>query len=134
MAVLFFYGTLRDPDLRQSVTGCRLAVEPAWLEGFRCVPVKGQSYPMLVPDSQGRVEGVLAQGVDRQALQRLIRYEGPEYRLASATIFKAGARPVRARLFMTRLAVAGDISRDWDLREWQEVWKPGLLSRMPGWR
>lgn len=135
MAVLFFYGTLRDAEVRCAVTGRDIPVETAWLPGFRCVPVRGRSYPMLIPDRQGRAEGVLAQDVGPAALRRLIGYEGPEYRLATATtVFKAGALPVKARLFMTRPGVAGDDSRSWDLQDWQESRKKGSLSRMPDWR
>lgn len=134
MPVLFFYGTLRDAEVRRAVTGRDIPVETAWLPGFRCVPVAGKSYPMLIPAPSGRAEGVLAHDVGPAALRRLIGYEGPEYRLSSATVVKADVLPVRARLFMTRLGVIGDPSRSWDLKEWQESRKRGLISRMPGWR
>jgi hypothetical protein len=58
----FFYGTLIDADVRRLVLG-RLApdeVEPATLSGWRRVKLAGVTYPGIVPDAKGWVEGVLA--------------------------------------------------------------------------
>ncbi|TAN47303.1 MAG: gamma-glutamylcyclotransferase, partial [Rhodospirillales bacterium] len=78
---LFFYGTLMDDDVRKAIVGRPVDVAAASLQGYRRVPVAGRTYPMLVPCQGQCIEGLLADGIDARELKRLIRYEGPEYRI-----------------------------------------------------
>src|SRR5690606_32610492 len=78
----FFYGTLLDDDVRAAVLGRTApacAPVPAVLAGFRRVPVSGRSFPALIADPRGRVDGALLAGLDAAAAARLSYFEGPEY-------------------------------------------------------
>ncbi|MBF0268744.1 MAG: gamma-glutamylcyclotransferase [Alphaproteobacteria bacterium] len=131
MPRLFFYGTLMDADLRLAIAGCEMTVEPAWLDGFRCVPVAGADYPMLVASPRHRVEGLLTQDIGKRVLGRLIRYEGGEYRLEKRTVRVASGRLTEAGVFFTRPGIRGRLHQDWDLSLWQRRHKGRFLNRMP---
>lgn len=71
---LFVYGTLREPDCQRAVTGRTFSARPATLRGFRREAPLG-SYPYLVPDDAGVVDGLVLEGIDAAALRALDRYE-----------------------------------------------------------
>ncbi|CAA6604775.1 conserved hypothetical protein [Rhodospirillaceae bacterium LM-1] len=131
MARLFFYGTLLDADLRRAVAGCEMMVEPAWLNGFRRVPVKAAAYPMLVASPRHRVDGLLTQEIGKRVLDRLIRYEGGEYRLVKRMVQGADGRLAEAGIFFTHPGIQGRLHQDWDLSVWQRRHKRKLVSRKP---
>ena len=73
----FFYGTLLDAQVRALVIGRRATrLQPATLAGYHRVGIVGVSYPMLVPDSDGRVEGGLSPRLNRAAARRIAAYCG----------------------------------------------------------
>lgn len=79
---LFFYGTLRDAAVRRVVLGpaaARLTVVPALIRGYRCAPVEGGRYPILVPEPASRAEGVLVAGVSLEAAARTSYFEDDGY-------------------------------------------------------
>lgn len=88
MLNLFAYGTLMCDDIMQEVSGCRLSHGPGILQGYSRRSVKGEYYPGLVPDNEGRVEGVVFRNVPDSAWDRLDRFEGEMY----------ARRPVRIEL------------------------------------
>lgn len=127
----FFYGTLMDADVRRAVLRERapLAVEPAVLRGWRRVPVAGAAFPMLRADRLGRVDGVLARGLDRIAHARLVRYEDADYRMIHAVV-SIGARKVPARVFVPARNRLRGRRGHWDLRLWQRRDKKSALARI----
>jgi gamma-glutamylcyclotransferase (GGCT)/AIG2-like uncharacterized protein YtfP len=79
MLNLFAYGTLMCDDIMQEVSGCRLSQVPGILIGYSRRSVKGEYFPGLVPDEEGRVEGVVYSNVPDSAWDRLDRFEGEIY-------------------------------------------------------
>ncbi len=83
--LLFFYGTLVDPQMLARQLGdrriARRALLPARLEDHRRAPVRGTPYLTVVRDPGSVVEGRLFRATPT-ALARLTAYEGPLYRLA----------------------------------------------------
>lgn len=128
----FFYGTLRDPDVRRAVIGPRvdrIAIAPARLPGYECVFLRGRSYPVLRPAPGGSVEGVLADHVDAAQAARIDRFETGEYRAGSAEITLATGDTVEATVyFAARPGLA--TARPWRLADWQRRMKPRLVR---GW-
>lgn len=129
MTAFFFYGTLRDAEMRLAVVGYPLKVEPAWLDGYRCVGIAGRTYPMLFVRSGDVAEGVLALGADAAAIKRLTAYEGGEYRLGEKTVRRLDGSTCRAKLFLARPGTAGSHQRDWCFEEWRRRFKKKMLSR-----
>ncbi|MSO81551.1 MAG: gamma-glutamylcyclotransferase [Alphaproteobacteria bacterium] len=102
----FFYGTLMDPDLRAAVLGpaaARLVLVPAVLAGFRRVHAPGQSWPVLIHCAGARVDGVVVD-VDQPSARRLVRYEGPAYRLVRCFVCTVAGVTFHAVLFLPHAA------------------------------
>ena len=75
MTDLFFYGTLRDPDLLRLVLGRDAVLMPADLPGYRAVWAEGESFPLLIGDAHARATGVLARDLGAEDVARLNFYE-----------------------------------------------------------
>jgi len=127
----FFYGTLIDADVRDYVLGpraARISIVPGSLEGYRCVRVAGASFPGLIPDRAARTYGVIARGLGRSDMRKLVRYEGNGYRLASASAKTAGGRTLNARVFLPKPAIQLT-DEEWSFAAWQEAEKWPFLTR-----
>ena len=81
---LFLYGTLLRPALLTRFAGRRLASEPAMLEGWRRVRLRGTPYPTL-QRAPGHVAGAVV-NAGAAAVRRLSAYEGVRYRLERVTV------------------------------------------------
>lgn len=83
--ILFLYGSLFDPEVWRRQTGAlpRDPGEPARLSGWRRVGLRGSPDPTL---RRGSTTPGLLRRVDRRVLRRLIRYEGPRYRLRRVVV------------------------------------------------
>jgi gamma-glutamylcyclotransferase (GGCT)/AIG2-like uncharacterized protein YtfP len=79
MRRLFVYGTLLDPVLVSELTGRPVTLQPADLDGYNRVRLRGTPYPTL-RRARGRVAGAVLLA-DAQSVRRLTAYEGPRYRL-----------------------------------------------------
>jgi len=134
----FFYGTLLDDDVRAAVLGRTApacAPVPAVLAGFRRVPVSGRSFPALIADPRGRVDGALLAGLDAAAAARLSYFEGPEYDpLLRPVVDAAGVSrdawvfvPAPRQPFMPGLRPRPG---RWDLASWQRRHKARYLREL----
>jgi hypothetical protein len=126
----FFYGTLRDADVRRTVIGFgvdRISVAPAVLPCWRCVFLRGRAYPILQADRTAETVGVLADGIDPRQAARLDRFETDEYRRGVARVRSAGGRVADAYVyFAARPGLAS--TTVWDFDDWQRRWKTALLA------
>ncbi len=100
---LFIYGSLRDDALVLQLTGRRFPKRAAQLRGYR-KHTAPKSYPYVVPDDDGLVEGFVLEGIDGDALRAFDEYEdeGRLYRRVEVTITVAG-RPQRAFVYTAAL-------------------------------
>jgi gamma-glutamylcyclotransferase (GGCT)/AIG2-like uncharacterized protein YtfP len=128
----FFYGTLRDADVRRAILGPsvdRVTIMPATLPGFKCVFMRGRPYPVLRPDHCASVEGVIAVNVDAAQAARVDRFETNEYRAARANVIDAAGDMVEAMVyFAARPGLA--TTTPWRFAEWQRRHKKDALR---GW-
>ena len=78
---LFVYGTLMSPQvLRILIDRLPEMIDPATVQGYRRYPVKGQSYPGMIPGStEDCVTGILLHELTELELQILDWFEGDEY-------------------------------------------------------
>ena len=90
---LFVYGTLKDDGRLENLTGRRFRRRRATLEGFARV-LGAHGYPTIVPQADGRVEGVLVEYVDAASLAALDAYEdeGRLYARRPAEVLADGER------------------------------------------
>ncbi len=127
----FFYGSLMDADVRRLVLG-RAApdtIEPATVRGWRRVKLVGVTYPGLVRDAKGTVEGMLVRGLGAAARRRLVRYEGDEYDMMEVDAATAAGGSRRARMFVAGEALKPATGR-WDLALWQRRHKKRFLASL----
>ncbi|MGH6887228.1 MAG: gamma-glutamylcyclotransferase family protein, partial [Geminicoccales bacterium] len=78
----FFFGTLMDRDVLEIVLGRPVGEDelaPARLRGYRRVRTATRPYPMLKPDPDGVVEGMLLIEASRRDEVRILHFEDQEY-------------------------------------------------------
>lgn len=128
----FFYGTLRDPEVRRTVLGPgadTLAAEPAVLEGYRCAPAEGGRFPGIVAEEGAATPGVLVHGVSLDAAARtsFFENEGFLYEVARKPLAVAGGRDAEAWVYVAA-AVLPVEAGEWRFEEWRRRWRPALLG------
>jgi hypothetical protein len=131
----FFYGTLLDPGMRRLVLGAGLpdpALEPAELASHRAVLARGQRYPILMKSTIASVRGAVTQPVDLETAERLVFYEGPDYRMVKLPVRLAAGGSVEAVVFVPFGGLKPSTVA-WNLARWQHVDKPQTLRRIAGW-
>ncbi len=129
----FFYGTLIDPEIRRLVLGRHAprVVEPATLRGWRRVPVPAKTYPMIVPDTAGNVDGILARGLNAAARRRLERYEDDLYAVAPVEVGLVDRkRKVLALAFFAQVSRVPCGAKTWDFAEWQRRHKRRFIQTL----
>jgi hypothetical protein len=128
----FFYGTLLDHDVTALVLGRRLppaAFMPARLSGHARRRAKGATYPIVVRDPRGTVQGVVVGGLNARDVARLTDFEGPGYRIMPLRVRLAGAMTVVSVFepVQSRLQPSGE---PWDLALWQRRHKRAFVGRL----
>lgn len=132
---LFFYGTLRDPEVRRTVFGDRardLVVRPAVLPGFRPCRARAGDFPVLVRRTGARARGDIVEDPTHRDLLRLFNFEGPHYRPARHLAIDESGRRLAAWVLLPddpRLASAAP----WRLRRWQLYHKPRIMPQVRLW-
>jgi hypothetical protein len=140
--VYFFYGTLCDADVQRLVLGYRPGprqLAPGRLPGFRRKRARGRSYPVLLRDPGGQVDGLLFTPARPTDAPRLAAYEGPEYVTRRLPVCRNGkpgraATPVqtlgRARVFLPAGPALPAAFDDWRLPRWQRRDKAAFLRSL----
>lgn len=126
MKPIFFYGSLRDPEMLETVLGRPARPVPAVAEGETALRRPGEDYPILVPSPGQRTEGVLLEDVSEEELARIAFFEEADYALAPITV-TTGAGEREALCF--RSAVKSDATAlPWDFDEWCRTARPAALE------
>ena len=126
---LFFFGTLLDPELFALVIGRPMAdfqIRSAALPGRQRHKVRGESYPILVPQPDGAVEGLLVEGFSTAEMERMQFFESDDYALQPVTVALADGSRVDAQIYATTGALQ-DTGEAWHLEAWQATEKPRTL-------
>lgn len=130
----FFYGTLLDPDVRRLVLPhCHrdLALTPARLTDWRRARARHGRFPVVRRQPGGRVDGLLAEGIDAAGVHRMAHFEGDGYSVGRLTLAVAG-RAVEAQVFLPeRRALA--LPEPWSLAAWQRRDKRRFLPQVQRW-
>lgn len=121
MFSFFFFGTLRDDDLREMVLGKSVPekdIAKAVLKGYRCIRLRSRVQPGIVEDPEGQVEGVLACRLGEITAARISHYESGAYNIVHKPVdlLKGGREKAWVFLSDPDLSVAPG---EWALKNWQ---------------
>lgn len=120
-ARVFLYGTLRDPDLLEIVSGARIATERAVLPDHEALAVDGGAYPLIRSEPGRRAEGLLID-VGGTPLERLDFYEtGFGYVRRGVSVEADGGR-LDADVWFPPEGLSGE--GPWRLDDWQAQFAP----------
>lgn len=128
MSALFSFGTLRDPELFHRVVGRPMAaftIAPAVLRGHGSRRAEGFSYPVLVVEEGGTLEGIVVHGLTPVEIERVQYYETLEYELRAVAVEVSGAPVLALGFFATERLEPS--TESWQLALWQETAKPRNL-------
>jgi len=132
----FFYGTLRDADVRAIVLASppeAIATRPARLSGHQAVAFARLRYPSLRRRDGATASGEVVSGLDRIDAIRIAHFEGEGYRLAKQDVRLDSGRLVSAWVCLPRRSLAGRTAGEWDLARWQRLHKSRFLKRAQSW-
>lgn len=123
----FLFGTLMDVDVRAAVLGTTGSGGAAMLPGYRRVGAGDGSWPALVPDPMGRVDGLVVQTEAPDALDRLRWFEGPLQPPVLHPVRTAAGDVVEAWVCMT---APGLVLSDepWNFEAWRQRHKDRYLA------
>lgn len=131
---LFVYGTMLDYDVAEIVLGRALdsaRVSHAWLDGYRVVRIRDDTYPMLIEAAGEQVGGALIHDLDPVELDRIHFFESYEYDLVGCTV----RVPDRGYRRAARFGAAEAPPRQpepWSLEWWQAACKERFLRYARG--
>jgi hypothetical protein len=117
----FFYGSLRDRQVLAIVIGRAidgLRIEAATIHGFARRRVRDKSFPILVPLSGGRAEGVLVTNLTQTDIARLQFFEGQQYVLVALPV-ECGGKQLSAQVFLPTDRLQAE-ETPWDFDSWVE--------------
>ncbi|WP_254448913.1 gamma-glutamylcyclotransferase [Thalassococcus sp. S3] len=120
---LFVYGTLRYRPLLEVVLGREVtAAEPACLKDHAVYWADGQSFPLLVAEPGGEVEGLLLLDLSETDLERLNYYEGGfAYALHPVTVTLGSGGGHQGQVYFPTPGVWSTGS-PWSLEDWVSRW------------
>lgn len=133
MAVdFFFYGTLRDAEVRRIVLGPGAATpvaEPAVLEGYRCAPAEGGRFPGIVAEDGAVASGVLVRRASLDAAARTSYFEGDgaDYDIVPRTVGLGGGQQALAWVCIPAASLPVEPGR-WRFDDWRRRWRSAFLE------
>jgi len=126
---LFVYGTLRDSDVLEMVTGkthAAAGARPALLAGYRVERAAGRTYPMIVEDPAGTADGLVLERLDATDRAALDAFEGAGYRRVAVTVRADGADRAAEVYLPTEATPAS--GEPWSLEAWRRTAKARWLT------
>tara|TARA_B100000941_G_scaffold275111_1_gene236742 strand:- start:6440 stop:6895 length:456 start_codon:yes stop_codon:yes gene_type:complete len=122
--IFFFYGTLRDHEVREAVIGGRakqLNLVDGYLIGYRLYRVKNANYPLIVRDksSSNKINGLVAIGLDKQVIRKLDMFEGKNYSRAEVSVFcNIDNEEILAEIYMPKKTL--QYAEEWTYENWHK--------------
>ena len=121
---LFFYGTLRDPEVREAVIGDRakqLNLFDGYLIGYKLFRVKNTNYPLILRDksSSNKINGLVAMGLDKQVIRKLDMFEGKNYSRDEVSVFcNTDNKVIMAEIYVPKKTL--QYAEEWTYENWHK--------------
>ncbi len=121
---LFFYGTLRDPEVREAVIGDQakqLNLFDGYLIGYKLFRVKNTNYPLILRDksSSNKINGLVAMGLDKRVLRKLDMFEGKNYSRAEVSVFcKNDNKEIMSEIYVPKKTL--QYTEEWTYENWHK--------------
>ncbi len=132
MSKMFFFGTMRDARVRETVLGRTEALlnAPVVLRQHAAMKVADKEYPTLRFDPDGEVEGVLVGGLTPNDLARIEWWEDGEYGVATMVVHDTAGYPHEALVHATSVHESAGVL--WNFAAFQES-VPVYLDKVREW-
>ena len=105
-----------------------IKMQPAILAGYRKVRLPHETYPLLIPEVDSRANGMLLHGLDKEALDKIVFFEGEEYELSPVAV-KTEDGECREALFFDEGIMPPARTETWDFAEWRRLHKEYLIRQ-----
>ena len=114
--ILFFYGTLRDHEVREAVIGDQakqLNLVDGYLIGYKLYRVKNTNYPLIVNEksSSNKINGLIATGLDKQVIRKLDMFEVSVFR-------NTDNEEIMAEIYVPRKTL--QYAEEWTYENWHK--------------
>ena len=126
MPHVFAYGTLQLEEIVHRLCGKTFKSSPAKLFSYRRQQVKGCDYPAILPSENHLVDGTLIFDVDDLSMQKLIYFEGDEYKMVDEVV-QSGNKKVKAKVFVWKNSPRLLSKNDWNLEQFKKESLYGYL-------
>ena len=119
---LFFYGTLRDEEVREVVIGDHIKqfnLIDGYLIGYKLFRVRNTNYPLILrdPSSKVKIFGLIAKGLDEKIVKILDIFEGKNYSRAEVVAFQVcDDTEVISEIYMPKGSL--QYSEEWIYEDW----------------
>lgn len=127
---IFVYGTMLDADVRALVLGRVVpdsGLSVASLDGFARRRLADESYPVLVPEPDSAVQGLLLRRLRGADRARMAFFESDEYELRNCRVRLSDGSSVAALYYAEADAMPG-ACESWSLGWWQARHKARYLA------
>jgi gamma-glutamylcyclotransferase (GGCT)/AIG2-like uncharacterized protein YtfP len=128
---LFVFGSLMDEDVLALVTAMAssdLQTVAGTVNGYKQCEVEEESYPVLVPCEGAVTDGVLVSGLTVQAIERVLFFEGEEYRLQSVEVLAGEGQSVVPAYYFCDTGAYTVRPDAWDFAHWRDFHKPAFIE------
>lgn len=109
---LFTYGTLMVPELFVKLTNKPYPTCKAVLKDFARYKVNGKSYPGIIPEKGGAVEGMVYLEVTSGDLIKLDRFEGEMYSAEEVIVKTETGTVMKALVYVVKPNYKDQLSRE----------------------
>ena len=129
----FAYGSLIFEEVMYAVTGRHFEHCEAILVGYSRYQVRNASYPGLIQQINGRIEGVLYKDLDTLSWRQLDRFEGEYYARTAVHVMIDWEETTEAETYVFRETHRSLLSDEpWDSERFRMEHLDAFLGRYPG--
>jgi len=117
----FFFGTLRDQGLLESVLGrtsTHLTKTDGWIDGFATRRAKDETFPVLIEEDGARLSGIVVEGLSDNDMARIRFFEDTFYEASSVTVETNEGHKLAQMFLVTDPTQATDDV--WSFESWSE--------------